>query len=92
MDASRMPHADVRDERGWIIEPELWTHEQRTQWRADITEQFREGEQLPDLQSVRDELANRMSWVEDWDHHRAVNKWTLRQLDGLIAASSAGNG
>lgn len=92
MDANRMPHADVRDERGWIIEPELWTYELRTQWRADITEQFREGEQLLNLQAVRNELAIRMSWVEDWDHRRALNNWTLRKLDGLIAASSAGNG
>ncbi|ALV47800.1 hypothetical protein MB46_19950 (plasmid) [Arthrobacter alpinus] len=87
-----MPHAEVRDERGGIIEPELWTYEQRTQWRADITEQFREGEQLSNLQSVRDELVIRISWVEDWDQHRALNEWTLRQMDDLIAASSARNG
>ncbi|ALV47819.1 hypothetical protein MB46_19260 (plasmid) [Arthrobacter alpinus] len=92
MDASRRPHADVKDERGGIIEPELLTTKQRTQRRAAITEQFREGGQLPSLQSVRDELAIRMSWVEEWDHHRALNKWTLRQMGGLIAASSAGNG
>lgn len=88
MDANRMPHADVRDERGWIIEPELWTNEQRTQWRADITEQYREGEQLSNLEAVRDELAIRMSWVEDWGHHHALREWTLRQMDGLISAEA----
>ena len=91
MDASQMPHAEVRDERGWIVEPELWTHEQLLQWRSDITEQFRDDEQLLNLQAVRDELAIRMSWVEDWYHHHALREWTLRQMDGLITDAGASN-
>lgn len=79
------PHSEVRDERGWVVDPGDWTDEQRAQWRVAITAQFREGEQLPDLQAVRDELAIRMKWVEDWDHHKALKDWTLRQMDGLIA-------
>jgi hypothetical protein len=89
MDASKGPQAEVKDERGWIVDPGLWTHEQRMQWRADITEQFREGEQLPELQAVRDELATRVKWVEDWEHHSALSEWTLRQMDGLISADKA---
>jgi len=92
VDARTGPQAEVRDERGWVVEPEWWTNEQRAQWQAAITAQFSEGEQLPTLQAVRDEVANRMTWVEDWDHHRALNTWMLRQMDGLIGDSRTGNG
>lgn len=89
MDTRKGPQAEVRDERGWIVDPGVWTHEQRMQWREAITEQFREGEQQPTLQVVRDELAARMLWVEDWEYHNALKDWTLRQLDGLIAQDEA---
>lgn len=83
MDAHKGPQAVVRDEAGFVVPPELWTDE-RSQRRNAITEQFREGEQLPTLAEVREEMAARWAWVDDWDHERAFKEWTLRQIDGLL--------